>query len=132
MWNLEMRRFHWANLGFWGKNFSLAIDGDPFEFGRGLDVGFGAFTPGSTGAIAAKGHVRFVLQCRGVDVAHGSAHALITTRQAALDVAFAAYPSRFKGRRPAPAKLPTAAWINPPPKKETETEIPTETLHLAQ
>jgi len=65
-------------------------------------------------------------------VHHGLAHELITTRQVALDVAFAAYPNRFKGRRPTPAKLPTAAWINPPPKKETEAEIPTETLHPAQ
>ena len=65
-------------------------------------------------------------------VHHGLAHALITTRQAALDVAFTAYPNRFKGRRPAPAKLPTAAWINPPLKKETETEISTEPLHPAQ
>ena len=65
-------------------------------------------------------------------VHHGLAHALITTRQQALDVAFAAYPSRFKGKRPAPEKLPTAAWINPPPKKDTDTEISTETLHPAQ
>jgi transposase InsO family protein len=65
-------------------------------------------------------------------VHHGLAHKFITTRQAALDVAFAAYPNRFKGRRPAPAKLPTAAWINPPPKKETATEISTETTPMAQ
>jgi len=65
-------------------------------------------------------------------VHYGLAHELITTRQAALDVVFAAHPNRFKGRRPAPAKLPAAAWINPPQKKETETEIPTETLHPAQ
>jgi putative transposase len=65
-------------------------------------------------------------------VHHGLANELMTTRQQALDVAFAAYPSRFKGKRPEPAKLPTAAWINPPTKKENETEIPTETLHTAQ
>ncbi|MCW2312082.1 hypothetical protein M2244_001820 [Rhodoferax antarcticus] len=43
-------------------------------------------------------------------VHHGLAHELIVTRQAALDVAFTAYPNRFKGRRPTPAQLPTAAW----------------------
>ena len=47
-------------------------------------------------------------------VHYGLAHELITTRQAALDAAFAAHPSRFKGKRPEPAKLPTTAWINPP------------------
>ena len=65
-------------------------------------------------------------------VHHGLAHALITTRQSALDVAFAAYPNRFKGRRPAPAKLPTAAWINPPLKKEPKAEITTEITFIAQ
>ena len=65
-------------------------------------------------------------------VHHGRAHELMTTRQAALDVAFTAYPNRFKGRRPAPAKLPTAAWINPPQKKETDAKTSPETLHPAQ
>jgi putative transposase len=65
-------------------------------------------------------------------VHHGLAHELIMTRQAPLDVAFAAYPSRFKGRRPASAKLPTAAWINPHPKKEPQAETPTKILHPAQ
>jgi transposase InsO family protein len=65
-------------------------------------------------------------------VHHGLAQDLITTRQQALDVAFAAHPGRFKGKRPAPAKLPTAAWINPPPEKKTETKISTETTPLAQ
>ena len=36
-------------------------------------------------------------------------------RQAALDRAFLASPTRFKGRRPPSPALPTAAWINPPP-----------------
>jgi len=65
-------------------------------------------------------------------VHHGLAHALITTRQAALDVAFVAHPNRFKGRRPAPVKLPTAAWINPPLKKEPQAEITTETTFINQ
>jgi putative transposase len=65
-------------------------------------------------------------------VHHGLAQDLITTRQEALDVAFAAHPGRFKGKRSSPAQLPTAAWINPPIKKETNTDIPTETLRPAQ
>ena len=65
-------------------------------------------------------------------VHHDLAQDLISTRQQALDVAFAAHPNRFKGRRPAPAQLPTAAWINPPIKKEINADIPTETLNPAQ
>lgn len=65
-------------------------------------------------------------------VHYGLAHERITTRQAALDAAFAAHPSRFKGKRPEPTRLPTAAWINPPLRKVTKAEIPTETLHPAQ
>ena len=65
-------------------------------------------------------------------VHHGFAQDLTTTRQAALDVAFAAEPGRFKSRRPAPAQLPTAAWINPPINKKSQTETPTETLNPAQ
>ena len=66
-------------------------------------------------------------------VHYGLAQALITTRQAALDVAFAAYPSRFKGQRPVTAKLPTAAWINPPPeKKKVEAKPSNETSSIAQ
>jgi hypothetical protein len=51
------------------------------------------------------------------NVHYSLAHELIKTRQAALDAAFAAHSSRFKGKRPEPARLPTAAWINPPLKK---------------
>ena len=32
---------------------------------------------------------------------------------------FLATPERFKGRRPQPPRLPTAAWINPPQPKES-------------
>ena len=59
-------------------------------------------------------------------VHHGLAMDLIATRQAGLDVAFAKHPNRFKSKRPVPTKLPTAAWINPPPEKKTETKISTE------
>ncbi len=31
-----------------------------------------------------------------------------------LDAAFAANPTRFKGKRPTPKLLPAAVWINPP------------------
>jgi len=48
------------------------------------------------------------------------------TRQASLDAAFAATAHRFKGRRPQPPELPTAAWINPPPKQGNVTADPTQ------
>ena len=47
-------------------------------------------------------------------VHYGHAQALRELRQATLDAAFLCSPNRFKGRRPTPAALPTAAWINPP------------------
>ena len=47
-------------------------------------------------------------------VHHGQAEQLRMVRQTALDAAFRATPNRFKGRRPQPPALPTAAWINPP------------------
>jgi putative transposase len=50
-------------------------------------------------------------------VHHGLAEQLRGVRQAALDGAFRATPNRFKGRRPQPQPLPTAAWINPPPSE---------------
>mgnify|MGYP003617358163 CR=1 FL=1 len=50
-------------------------------------------------------------------VHYGQAPALRDARQVALDAAFLATPTRFKGRRPRPYALPTAAWINPPPSE---------------
>ena len=50
-------------------------------------------------------------------VHYGHAQALREVRQAALDAAFLTTPKRFKGRRPQPPVLPTAAWINPPPSQ---------------
>jgi putative transposase len=55
---------------------------------------------------------------------HGHAQALHTARQATLDAAFLATPKRFKGLRPTPASLPTAAWINPPPSETVAPEKP--------
>ena len=47
-------------------------------------------------------------------VHYGTATEVRTQRQATLDAAYAAHPDRFGHRRPAPPKLPTAAWINQP------------------
>jgi putative transposase len=38
-------------------------------------------------------------------------------RQDTLDAAFAANPNGFKNKRPVLSAIPTAAWINPPPKE---------------
>ena len=53
-------------------------------------------------------------------VHYGRAQAMFQQRADILNVAFLAYPNRFKGNAPQPPKLPTAAWINPP-KQETVT-----------
>jgi putative transposase len=57
-------------------------------------------------------------------VHYGHAQALRDARQGALDAAFLARPTRFKGRRPQPAALPTAAWINPPPSETATADTP--------
>ena len=57
-------------------------------------------------------------------VHHGHAQQLRTMRQDALDIAFLAAPNRFKGRRPQPPALPTAAWINPPPSEVSNSKSP--------
>jgi putative transposase len=57
-------------------------------------------------------------------VHYGHAEALHGGRQATLDAAFIARPTRFKGRRPQPHALPTAAWINPPSKETTTVQKP--------
>jgi putative transposase len=53
----------------------------------------------------------------------GTAAALTAQRAVTLDAAYAAHPIRFKGRAPKPPTLPTAAWINPPKKESSPTEI---------
>ena len=55
----------------------------------------------------------------------GHAKAMLLVRQATLDTAFADHPNRFKGKRPTPPELPTAAWINPPQKETNPTSINT-------
>jgi len=62
-------------------------------------------------------------------VHYGHAQALRDARQATLDAAFTDHPRRFKGRRPKPHELPTAAWINPPPS-ETVTKRTMDTTTL--
>jgi putative transposase len=62
-------------------------------------------------------------------VHYGHAQALRNARQAVLDVAFTDHPNRFKGRRPQPQALPTAAWINPPTSEAT-TQKPSHTPTL--
>ena len=47
----------------------------------------------------------------------GTATEVRAQRQATLDAAYAAHPDRFGHRRPAPPKLPTAAWINQPSRE---------------
>jgi putative transposase len=56
--------------------------------------GIGFFTPGQV----HRGEVQIVL----------------AKRQRALDAAFLAHPTRFKGRRPLAPSAPTEVWINPP------------------
>ncbi len=53
-------------------------------------------------------------------VHYGRAAELTRERSITLDAAFLANPNRFKGVAPQPPKLPVAAWINPPTKKEPE------------
>jgi putative transposase len=57
-------------------------------------------------------------------VHYGHAQALREARVATLDAAFLARPDRFKGHRPQPHPLPTAAWINPPPMENFIPEAP--------
>lgn len=58
------------------------------------------------------------------NVHHGQAEQLRGVRQAVLDEAFLATPSRFKGRRPEPHALPTAVWINPPSPETINPKSP--------
>jgi putative transposase len=57
-------------------------------------------------------------------VHYGTAQEIHATRQTTLDGAFRAHPNRFKGKKPQPHSLPTAVWINPPPKDSTNLNKP--------
>jgi transposase InsO family protein len=51
----------------------------------------------------------------------GTVHAIRARRAETLTAAYEANPDRFR-RKPTPPKLPKAAWINQPPKENTDTE----------
>ena len=73
--------------------------------------------PARPGHGPEKGRLKFLFPMTPYGVHHGQAQQLRSVRQAALDDAFRATPNRFKGRRPEPPALSTAAWINPPPSE---------------
>jgi putative transposase len=54
-------------------------------------------------------------------VHYGTAEEVRTQRAATLAAAYTANPTRFRGRRPEPPKLPTVAWINDPNEEVTQT-----------
>ena len=47
-------------------------------------------------------------------VHYGTANEIRAQRTITLDAAYETNPDRFRGHRPTPPKLPTAAWINDP------------------
>jgi putative transposase len=61
----------------------------------------------------------------------GQAATVRAHRQQVLAAAYAAHPERFVKGRPRPADLPTAVWINPPPKKPTAQDAPGTTIVTA-
>jgi putative transposase len=52
-------------------------------------------------------------------VHRGRASAVLDARAEVLRVAYAAHPNRFVRRPPRAPELPTAVWINPPPRSDT-------------
>jgi len=73
--------------------------------------------------------VTSVPELANTSVHHGSAYNLLITRQANLDAAFEAHPTRFKGKSSQSPVLPSAAWTNPP--RQPGEKQPS-TLNLAQ
>jgi putative transposase len=57
-----------------------------------------------------------------VDVHYGRAEAVRAVRAEVLNTAYARNPDRFVNQPPQPAALPTAAWINQPPKQNEESQ----------
>ncbi len=57
---------------------------------------------------------------------YGLADGIIASRTNTLDLAFAATPERFVNGIPRPAKLPSAAWINPPNNSPPNEKRPPE------
>ena len=58
----------------------------------------------------------------------GQAATVRAQRQQVLVTAYTAHPERFVNGRPHVADLPTAVWINPPPKNSTAREAPGTTI----
>ncbi len=56
------------------------------------------------------------------DVHYGRSDQVLETRSATLNAAFEDHPKRFKGKRPAPKRLPEAVWINPPADASLEEQ----------
>jgi len=56
------------------------------------------------------------------DVHHGRAETVRAARADVLDAAYARHPDRFVNKPPEPAALPTAAWINKPPREDEDTQ----------
>ena len=52
----------------------------------------------------------------------GQAAAITIARASTLNDAFAVHPERFKGKRPTPPIVPDKVYINPPLKKDTDTQ----------
>jgi putative transposase len=52
----------------------------------------------------------------------GQAAAITIARSSTLNDAFAIHPERFKGKRPTPPVVPDKVYINPPLKKDTDTQ----------
>jgi len=53
-------------------------------------------------------------------VHYGTAGEVGSHRAKTLAAAYAANPTRVRGRRPKPPKLPTVAWINNPSEEVTQ------------
>jgi putative transposase len=53
-------------------------------------------------------------------VHYGTVEEVRSHRAKTLDAAYAANPTRFRGRRPVPPKLSTVAWINDPSEEVTQ------------
>ena len=61
----------------------------------------------------------------------GQAATVRAQRQHVLAPRTRRIPERFVNGRPHPAELPTAVWINPPPKKTTAQDAPGTTIVTA-
>lgn len=56
-------------------------------------------------------------------VHHGKTEAVLSTRQATLDAAYARHPERFVNGPPTTPKPPQAVWINPPRTPEQDAPV---------